>query len=194
MGTKILAEKTLLIDEGAYDAEIVEYEEKDLEYGPTLVITFEIKNDEDFEGEEITGMCSFDRLTPNTKLWKWAKAANCEPVIEEEFDLDDLIGETVSISVEHQKKDGNTYHRVESVTPLRKKRAEESDDDDDDAEAKEKERKAKAKAKKEKERKAKAKAKKEKERKAREREEEKGSDDDGDDDDDGGDDDYFDDD
>ena len=191
MGTKILAEKTVLIDEGAYDAEIVEYEERDLEYGPTLVITFEIKNDEDFEGEEITGMCSFDRLTPNTKLWKWAKAANCEPVVEEEFDLDDLIGEVVSISVEHQKKDSNTYHRVESVSPLRKKRSKESDDDDDDDDAaKEKEQRAKAraKAKKEKERKAKEKA-----RRAKEKETES-DDDDGDDDDDGGDDDYFEDD
>ena len=134
MGLKILAKDTVLIDEGPYDAEIIEYEEREMKHGATLVITFEIKNDRDFEGEEINGMCGFETLTPNTKLWKWAKAAGYEPVPEEEFDLDDLIGEMVSINVEHQKgaKDDNIYHRVESVTALRKKKRKASDDEEED--------------------------------------------------------------
>ncbi len=63
------------------------------------------------------------KLTPSSKLWEWAEAFGCTPVLGDDFDTDCLIGkqaQAVVINKASEKEGGGTFSRVDKIVPMPK--------------------------------------------------------------------------
>lgn len=122
------------IEAGTYDAYVKEFEEANGSFGPQVMFTFEILNDEEYEDKTLRGYASLkeDEETgeytcwPGTKLWDWITAmrGGQELGVDEDFELDDLVGLKcrIQVTVKPRKKDGKLANNITDVLEPRKKR------------------------------------------------------------------------
>jgi len=140
-----------VIPKGVYMAEVVSVEPGPDNFGkPSVKITFAILDDEEFEGETVTGLKSATLSSGGgdvafqSHLYKWYTAiVGSEPQPGARVDLeDDLVGKRCQIQVVHKtgrKRPGQDeppiFANVGDVMPLRRQRrrapaARRVDDDD----------------------------------------------------------------
>lgn len=123
------------IEAGTYDAYVKEFEEADGSFGPQAMFTFEILNDEEYEDKTLRGYASLkeDEETgeytcwPGTKLWDWITAmrGGDELGLDEDFELDDLVGLKcrIQVTVKPRKKDGKLANNITDVLAPKKRKA-----------------------------------------------------------------------
>lgn len=122
------------MEPGEYKAKLSELEEElEGQYGPQVRFTFEVMDDEDYNGDTIRGWASLKTdddgdytFWEGTKLWDWVTALRGGDAVGvgEEFSLDDLIGNTCRILVVNKtKKDGTPTDKVDNVLAPKKTKA-----------------------------------------------------------------------
>ncbi len=112
MGVKV--EKVL--DDGAYDAKLVNVEQKETKFGDRLMWTFEI-------AEENTEVVGFTSMSPSTKAkaYQWAAAIMGEIDPKIGWGPEDLIGgECVVVLEAAEDAQGIEKNKVVKVKPQRK--------------------------------------------------------------------------
>lgn len=133
MGKKLTVKKRMLVDEGIYAAKVKTVEKKEGKYGSYYRVTFKI-TDEEFEGKSVNGNC-LEEIEVGNKTYKWVNALlGRELEVDEEFDMDDLVGKPCKIAIEHNSTDEGTFAKVASLYKRKKK----GDDDEEEEEPKKK--------------------------------------------------------
>ena len=114
------------LPEDVYKATVVRISERELTFEgktrPGLEITFQIQDDPDFSGVEISGVTTLlAKLTPKSKLRQWAEAIlNTKFSEGYELDTDDLIGKTCRISTWNREgSQGGTFTNIKDVLSYR---------------------------------------------------------------------------
>lgn len=117
---------------GVYVATVKDLTEDDGQFGPQIKFVFEIEetlacdsgDPEDWVGQEKWGWCS-DSLTPNTKLFKWARQIlGGDFEIGDDLVLDDMIGRKVRITIGENKNGNLAITDVAAYRPAKSKQAE----------------------------------------------------------------------
>ena len=98
---------------GEYDAEVLDIETEDGQFGEQLKFAFSLDN----EDKTLHGWCSF-KYSDKTKLYAWTKAIlGSAP---DEFSSAALIGKRCVLAVVQKvKDDGATFNRIEAVLPAK---------------------------------------------------------------------------
>jgi hypothetical protein len=105
-----------VLDDGAYDAKLVNVEQKETKFGDRLMWTFEV----DGEGAEVVG---FTSMSPSTKAkaYQWANAIMGEIDPKLGWGPEDLIGgECVVVLETAEDAQGTEKNKVVKVKPPRK--------------------------------------------------------------------------
>lgn len=122
MGIKGKVEKNYWLDaEGSFTAKLTKVDEKSGKFSSVVQFTFEILNNSEHEGKEVSGITSL-KVTPDNKTAKWIVALdpNFDFEIDKEFDFESLIGKVCRILVEENDGDGGrTYCNVMKCRPLK---------------------------------------------------------------------------
>jgi hypothetical protein len=108
-----------VLEEGAYDAKLVNVEQKETKFGDRLIWTFEV----DRENTEVVG---FTSMSPSTKAkaYQWAAAIAGEIDPKLGWGPEDLIGgECVVVLEAAEDTQGTEKNKVVKVKPLRKNEA-----------------------------------------------------------------------
>ena len=118
---KMIVEFAASITPGVHTATITEIKSIDTSYGKALKFFFSVNdiesNPNDEPQEFITnGICSANRLTPDTKLYQWLSILNGRKLDnKEEVDLDKYIGKNVEILVVNSEREGREYSNVTEI-------------------------------------------------------------------------------
>lgn len=127
MAIKGTVEKNDWLDvDGSFIAKCVKVDEKEGEFSPVVQFTFEILDDSEQEGKQVTGMSS-KRVTPDNKTAQWLSALDpeFEFEIDMDFDFEDFVGKVCRVLVaEGGGKGGRTYHNVVKMRALKPKEIE----------------------------------------------------------------------
>jgi hypothetical protein len=108
---------------GSYEAVFTHYEEDNMEFGPVFKLYFEITNDEEYEGKELTRLVS-QKFNPKSNLFQSVQGLLGRPVRPgEEIDLDALIGRPCVLNIGHNVKERGTFEQIDGVNPARRKKA-----------------------------------------------------------------------
>jgi hypothetical protein len=105
-----------VLDEGAYDAKLVNVEQKETKFGVRLMWTFEVNG----ENTEVVG---FTSMSPSTKAkaYQWAVAIAGEIDSKTGWGPEDLIGgECVVVLEAAEDAQGTEKNKVVKVKPPRK--------------------------------------------------------------------------
>jgi hypothetical protein len=103
-----------VLEEGAYDARLVNVEQKETKFGERLMWTFEVAG----ENTEVVG---FTSMSPSTKAYQWALAIAGEIDPELGWGPEDLIGgECVVVLEAAEDAQGIEKNKVVKVKPPRK--------------------------------------------------------------------------
>ena len=127
MALKVKKTATAHIDEGEYTAVISGIQQKEGHFGNYYIWTFILKNALS-EGSPVEGICKLtgltsDKLSPKSKMYKWAKAANLD-VDSDEIDLEDALKKRVRVYIEDDEDDsGQTWSKITKVRTAGKKAA-----------------------------------------------------------------------
>jgi hypothetical protein len=116
-----------ILEDGTYDARLVNVEQKETKYGERLMWTFEV----DGEGAEVVG---FTSMSPSTKAkaYQWAVAIAGEIDPKSGWGPEDLIGgECVVVLEAAEDAQGTEKNKVTKVKPPRRKRPAASERDAD---------------------------------------------------------------
>ena len=117
MGIKSEVEKNdWLAAEGSFTARLVKVEEKEGKFGPLVRFTFEVLDDPENEGMQVTGQVS-KKLTPDNKTSTWVLVLDPDFDLEigKVFDFEILVGRVCRILVE----ESGEYHNVVKLRPLK---------------------------------------------------------------------------
>lgn len=102
---------------GNYIARITEIAEETLKNGNTVIRVYFQFKDTNKEPMTVTSIFPM-KLTPSCKLANLLKAVGYEDIEEGyEYDLDDILGVKVRITVKNNKKDQRTYSNITSYRP-----------------------------------------------------------------------------
>lgn len=127
MAIKGTVEKNDWLDvDGSFIAKCVKVDEKEGEFSAVVQFTFEILNDSEQEGKQVTGMSS-KRVTPDNKTAQWLSALDpeFEFEIDMDFDFEDFVGKVCRVLVEEKEgKGGRTYYNVVKARALKPKEIE----------------------------------------------------------------------
>jgi hypothetical protein len=107
-----------ILKDGAYDARLVNVEQKETKFGERLMWTFEV-------AEENTEVVGFTSMSPSTKAkaYQWAVAIAGEIDPKSGWGPEDLIGgECVVVLEAAEDAQGTEKNRVAKVKPPRKNR------------------------------------------------------------------------
>ena len=122
------------MDIGSYEAIFTRYEEHEMEFGPVYKLFFQITNDEEFEGKELSRLVS-QKFNPKSNLFQTVQGLLGRPIRPgEEIDLDDLVGRPCVLNIGHNVKERGTFEQIDSVNPARKRKQRpqpEPEDEDD---------------------------------------------------------------
>ena len=132
---KLQAKDYETLDEGEYSAKFTGYEEKDGDFGPFLLLTFAIL-DEEHAGATVTAMAS-KKLGPKCKLRGFVEGM-LGRVLEskEEVDLDDFISRKFMIYLGVKDTDTGLFNVVEKIrVPKRKAKPAPVVEDEEEEEA-----------------------------------------------------------
>src|SRR5215204_3458031 len=116
-----------VLDDGAFDAELVNVEQKETKFGNRLMWTFEVNG----ENTEVVG---FTSMSPSTKAkaYQWAVAIAGEIDPKTGWGPEDLIGgECVVVLEAAEDAQGTEKNRVVKVKPPRKGRVQTVDPEKD---------------------------------------------------------------
>jgi hypothetical protein len=120
-----------LVEEGVYRAQVNRLLEGPTgQYGPSIIIVFNILDDPDAEGEEVRQLVSAKiSVAPDkeSNLYKTYKALTGDVIDPEdelpEIDLKAMIGQIGQITIEHKSnKKGQVFANVTAVSPDRQSR------------------------------------------------------------------------
>src|SRR5687768_4049531 len=114
-----------VLEDGAYDAKLVNVEQKETKFGNRLMWTFEV----DGEGAEVVG---FTSMSPSTKAkaYQWAAAIVGELDPKVGWGPEDLIGgECVVVLKAAEDAQGTEKNKVVKVKPPRKNKTAASEKD-----------------------------------------------------------------
>src|SRR5215203_1654553 len=112
-----------LMDIGSYEAIFTRYEEHEMEFGPVYKLFFQITNDEEFEGKELSRLVS-QKFNPKSNLFQTVQGLLGRPIRPGEvIDLDDLLGRLCVLNIGHNVKERETFEQIDGVNPARKKKA-----------------------------------------------------------------------
>ena len=108
-----------VLDDGAYDARLMNVEQKETKFGDRLMWTFEV----DGENTEVVG---FTSMSPSTKAkaYQWAVAIAGEIDSKLGWGPEDLIGGECVVVLEAAEDAQGTEKKVVKVKPPRKDRTE----------------------------------------------------------------------
>jgi hypothetical protein len=110
------------MDIGSYEAIFTRYEVDEMEFGPVYKLYFEIKNDEEYDGKELSRLVS-QKFNPKSNLFQTVQGLLGRPVRSgEEIDLDALIGRPCVLNIGHNVKERGTFEQIDGVNPARKKK------------------------------------------------------------------------
>lgn len=114
MALTLTAQDYTVVDDGEYPAKFVSYEEKESDFGPAVVLQFELL-DEEHRGIALSGMAS-QKLTPKAKLRGWVEGMIGRALESgENVNLDDLIGSKVMLYIVTEDKDKGLFNRIEKI-------------------------------------------------------------------------------
>jgi hypothetical protein len=120
------------LPEDVFKVKVIRLQEKDLEWEGKvrdgIEITFQVVDDPDYEGEEISGVATYpERMGKKSKLRKWAGAILAAEIAEGyALDPEDLIGKTCRIAT---IKKGD-FTNIKDVLAYRPRPAKTGTDDD----------------------------------------------------------------
>lgn len=105
-----------------YPGTIVNVEDEDFGFGPTVVFVIELDDDPvDDEGNprQVKAMAS-DKLTPNSKLTRWVKGIFGQQVVEQGgVDLDLATGERIQVMFEYgENSNGDPSEKITQIKAL----------------------------------------------------------------------------
>ena len=126
--TKTIEEKSLLIEEGTYDASLMRVTETESKFGTMTRLDFIISSNDEFDGREVHGVSS-TQINEKTKLGKWITAIIGRKLVPgENVTEDDIINKSCRIVIRHCTKDNDSvYANVVDVLPVIVNKNEESD-------------------------------------------------------------------
>lgn len=105
-----------------YPGTIVDVQDDDFGYGPTVVFVIELDGEIDDEGNprEQKAMAT-DKLTPNAKLTRWVKGIFGEDVMAQgAVDLDLATSERVEVMFEYgENSNGDPNEKITQIRALR---------------------------------------------------------------------------
>jgi hypothetical protein len=138
MALTLTAQDYTVVDDGEYPAKFTGYEERTSDFGPAVVLQFELA-DEEHRGIGLSGMAS-QKLTPKAKLRGWIEGMlgrALEP--GESVNLDALVGSKVMLYVITEDKEKGMFNRIEKIRkpkskgkPAPKPVVEDEEEGDDD--------------------------------------------------------------
>jgi hypothetical protein len=105
-----------VLEDGTYDAKLVNVEQKETKFGDRLMWTFEV-------AEENTEVVGFTSMSPSTKAkaYQWAVAIAGEIDLKLGWGPEDLIGGECTVVLEAaEDAQGTEKNKVVKVKPLRK--------------------------------------------------------------------------
>ena len=108
----------ICISGGVHDATIKKIVKVTTLYGDAVKFFFAITDMVDENGDEpvINGMCSANKLSTATKLYRWISAiTGSQLLVGVEIDFDNFIGIGVKILVVNTQKNGNEYSNVTEI-------------------------------------------------------------------------------
>ena len=114
MALTLTAQDYTVVDDGEYPAKFTGYEERTSDFGPAVVLQFELA-DEEHRGISLSGMAS-QKLTPKAKLRGWIEGMMGRALeAGENVNLDALIGSKVMLYVVTEDKDKGMFNRIEKI-------------------------------------------------------------------------------
>jgi hypothetical protein len=124
MKAKIVKDPNLL-DNGLYEAELIEMKPKTMEYGTTMIMVFRTIVDENGGKREVIvkGMVTWrEEMTERCKQYVWSKAlaGSNQMAVGESVDSSQLIGKKCIAKVVKTVTRSGTFNRVEALFPLTK--------------------------------------------------------------------------
>ena len=120
MSLTLTAEDYTVVDDGEYPAKFVNYEERETQFGKTVILHFELL-DEEHQGMTLSGMAS-QKLTPKAKLRGWVEGFLGRALESGEVvNLDDFIGRKVLLYVTTDDTDKGLFNRIEKIRVPKKK-------------------------------------------------------------------------
>lgn len=154
MGFLVKAKKSSnKVDPDTYNAIIEDFElGEHPKYGANIAWVFKLKG-ATVDGEEVSGECKVTCITGQelttsnrNKLHKLIYAAGFDIEEDDEFDLDDMVGKKLRVTIQDDEKaDGSVFSKVISFMRIKKK----SSSDDEERKASSKKEKKKQETKKE---------------------------------------------
>ena len=114
------------ISQGVHTATIKSIQSMDSAFGKAVRFYFSV-NDIEFdlnaekEPEEpmIAGVCSANKLTPSTKLYRWLSAMSGGKLdVGAEIDFDSYLGKNVEILVINSQKEGREFSNVTEIIKI----------------------------------------------------------------------------
>ena len=110
------------MDIGSYEAVFTRYEEDEMEFGPVYKVYFEITNDEEYEGKELSRLVS-QKFNPKSNLFQTVLALLGRPIRPGEvIDLDDLVGRPCVLNIGHNVKERGTFEQIDGRRVRRRSR------------------------------------------------------------------------
>lgn len=105
-----------------YPGTIVNVEDADFGFGPTVVFVIELDDDpltDEGDKRQVKAMAS-DKLTPRSKLTRWVKGIFGEEVLEEGVvDLDLATAERIQVMFEHsENSNGDPDEKITQIKAL----------------------------------------------------------------------------
>ena len=114
MALTLTAQDYTVVDDGEYPAKFVSYEERTSDFGPAVILSFELM-DEEHRGVALSGMAS-QKLTPKAKLRGWIEGMMGRALkAGEDVNLDALIGSKVMLYIITEDKDKGMFNRIEKI-------------------------------------------------------------------------------
>jgi len=107
-----------VVKPGGHVARITDVIYGDSQYGKTVKFLFAVADEAD--EPIISGLCSANKLTPQTKLYRWLSALNGGNGLEKGavIEPDTFIDTMVEILVTNSKKDDTEYSNVAEIVKL----------------------------------------------------------------------------
>ncbi|MBT4484580.1 MAG: hypothetical protein HOC71_12990 [Candidatus Latescibacteria bacterium] len=121
-------ETPITIPERIYNAFPVRIIQTESKYGPSLLIYFKLETEDEFDGQEVTGICSY-KIHGKSKLGEWIKAITGElPAPGAKIKEDSILLKPCKVEIKHTRKNNETvFANVETVLPPAQETTNDSD-------------------------------------------------------------------